>query len=120
MSKLSRLPPRLASLPPRLARGTDAHGHGQAVDPWRSWYSLKAWRDPVVGLRMQILIRDDFTCQCGCGVSELDESRLVADHITPHRGDPALFWDPANLQTLRASPCHNQVKQRQEREARGL
>lgn len=120
MGKLSALPPRLASLPPRVSRHTDAEGHGQALEPWRDWFNLKRWRDPVTGLRMQVLERDGFTCQCGCGVMEPDDSRLVADHIVPHRGDPALFWDPNNLQTLRASPCHNRVKQAQERRERGL
>ena len=37
-------------------------------------------------------------------------SRLVAasevDHIIPHRGDPDLFWDEANLQALCKS-CHS-------------
>ncbi len=28
------------------------------------------------------------------------------DHIRPHRGDPRLFWDPANWQALCAS-CHS-------------
>lgn len=32
----------------------------------------------------------------------------VADHITPHRGDPALFEGP--LQSL-CTDCHNSVKQ---------
>ncbi|MFC3058810.1 HNH endonuclease signature motif containing protein [Paenirhodobacter populi] len=36
------------------------------------------------------------------------------DHIKPHRGDQALFWDWRNLQALCAH-CHNSVKQRQER-----
>jgi 5-methylcytosine-specific restriction enzyme A len=32
-------------------------------------------------------------------------SATVADHITPHKGDPVLFWDPDNLQSLCAA-CH--------------
>ena len=28
------------------------------------------------------------------------------DHITPHKGDQALFWSKANLQTL-CKPCHS-------------
>lgn len=28
------------------------------------------------------------------------------DHITPHRGDRALFWDSANWQAL-CKPCHS-------------
>lgn len=41
----------------------------------------------------------------------------VADHVTPHRGDEALFFDPANLQSLcDAKPwrCHSQAKAREE------
>lgn len=36
----------------------------------------------------------------------------VADHIEPHRGDPAAFWANA-LQSLCAT-CHSGLKQRQE------
>lgn len=38
----------------------------------------------------------------------------VVDHITPHKGDEALFFDEANLQSL-CKPCHDRHKQRQER-----
>jgi 5-methylcytosine-specific restriction enzyme A len=38
----------------------------------------------------------------------------VADHITPHRGDPALFAGP--LQSLCAT-CHGSIKAREENEA---
>lgn len=34
----------------------------------------------------------------------------VVDHITPHRGDYALFWDQANWQSL-CAPHHNGAKQ---------
>jgi 5-methylcytosine-specific restriction protein A len=37
----------------------------------------------------------------------------VADHVVPHRGDETLFWD-GELQSL-CGPCHNSVKQREER-----
>ena len=30
----------------------------------------------------------------------------VVDHIVPHRGDPKLFWDPDNWQTL-CKRCHD-------------
>ena len=30
----------------------------------------------------------------------------VVDHIRPHRGDPALFWDQSNWQAL-CKPCHD-------------
>ena len=37
----------------------------------------------------------------------------VVDHIVPHRGDPALFWQQGNHQSLCQS-CHSKVKQREE------
>lgn len=38
----------------------------------------------------------------------------VVDHIVPHRGDMALFWDKSNWQALCAD-CHNIHKQRLEK-----
>jgi len=35
------------------------------------------------------------------------------DHINPHRGDPVLFWDSTNWQTLCKS-CHSRKTQRGE------
>lgn len=32
---------------------------------------------------------------------------IVTDHITPHRGDPAIFWDVDNHQSL-CKKCHDQ------------
>ena len=38
----------------------------------------------------------------------------VVDHVIPHKGDKALFWDRANWQPLCAHH-HNSAKQREER-----
>lgn len=38
----------------------------------------------------------------------------VVDHIIPHRGDDALFWNRQNWQALCES-CHNGQKQRKDR-----
>ena len=38
----------------------------------------------------------------------------VVDHIRPHRGDPALLYDPNNLQSLCVT-CHSAVKQAEEK-----
>ncbi|WP_316394934.1 HNH endonuclease signature motif containing protein [Bradyrhizobium sp. 33ap4] len=38
----------------------------------------------------------------------------VVDHINPHRGDKALFWDKSNWQPL-CTHHHNSTKQAQER-----
>ena len=111
MGKLRTLPSRLASLQPRLTQfAAGERGRAQA-SPWRDWYNTTRWRR----LRLRIFERDGYTCQWpGCGHVEGDTSKLVADHRRPHRGDEKLFWDEENLETLCASPCHAQHKQRAE------
>lgn len=37
----------------------------------------------------------------------------LVDHIVPHKGDMALFWDTSNWQSL-CAPCHNSLKQAEE------
>jgi len=112
MGKLTILKPMLACLPSRIAYTQDPAAKQQstiAPPDWRSWYKLAKWRK----LRWSILVRDLFTCQM-CGKVQPDHSQLHADHIKRHRGNPKLFWDPKNLQTLCADPCHNKHKQQQE------
>jgi len=75
----------------------------------RRWYHSARWKK----LRMDVLVRDLFTCQ-ECGKIEVDTSQLVADHIEAHRGDERLFWNEANLRCLCAS-CHNSTKQKLDR-----
>lgn len=38
----------------------------------------------------------------------------IVDHITPHRGDPALFWDRSNWQALCKS-CHDRKTMTEDR-----
>lgn len=78
------------------------------VDRWRGWYKTAEWRQ----LRWSVLVDALFTCRrCGHIGTGPD---LVADHITPHRGDRDLFYDRANLQCL-CKLCHDGAKQREER-----
>lgn len=63
---------------------------------------------------MDVLLRDRFTCR-KCGKLETDTSKLVADHVVPHRNDPRLFWD-GELQCL-CRTCHSGAKQREEQSA---
>jgi 5-methylcytosine-specific restriction endonuclease McrA len=80
---------------------------GTGRPPWHGWYNTARWQE----LRMRVFTRDRFTCRMpGCGRLEGNTSRLVCDHIRAHRGDAALFWDEANLQTL-CKPCHDGLKQ---------
>lgn len=78
--------------------------------PWRAWYNTARWRK----LRLEILLRDSFTCQMPqCGRLEGNTSLLVCDHIDPHRGDEHKFWDKGNLRCV-CKPCHDTLKQREE------
>lgn len=110
MGKLKHIGGGLAALPPRLARQSDGEGHSKA-EHWRGWYSLVRWKS----LRARVFKRDGYRCRMrGCGVFIADPKLRIADHIEPHRGDPALFWDDENVQTL-CKPCHDSAKQREER-----
>lgn len=112
MSGLTSLPPRL----PRQASSTLAPYAPQRTQeqerstrsPWRKWYGLKRWKD----MRKRVLLNATYTCVI-CGVLEGDTSKLVADHIRPHRGSAERFWDEGNLQCVCAQ-CHSSIKQREE------
>lgn len=113
MGSLKQLKPGLAVLKPKLAwlnedKAAASRARDRVVE-WRWMYKTKEWRR----LRWQVLVRDRFTCAM-CGLIEADTSKLVGDHIKPHKGDVALFYDMGNLQCV-CVPCHNGAKQRQER-----
>lgn len=115
MTRLNTLKPAISKMAPRLS--ASAHRHSAEVGgDWSKLYDLRAWRGKPYGLRWQTLVRDMFTCQM-CGQVISDDSKAHADHIEPHRGSKALFFDPANVQTL-CEGCHNSVKQSQERGGR--
>jgi 5-methylcytosine-specific restriction endonuclease McrA len=114
MGKLTNLGPALKALPSRLAYSQNPVAKEQPSSAQPAWYAWK-WSRRWKALRKAILLRDRYTCQWpGCGRLHSDTSKLVADHRIPHRGDAKLFWDPENLQTLCANPCHNKHKQRLE------
>lgn len=112
MTRLRQLPGRLgAGLAARIKSADVSRDHlRDRAQAWRRWYKTSAWQR----LRWRVLVRDRFTCQI-CGRVEHETSQLVADHRAPHRGDEALFWDEDNLQCL-CKPCHDGIKQRQERQ----
>jgi 5-methylcytosine-specific restriction endonuclease McrA len=81
---------------------------------YRRHYNTARWR----GLRLTQLSAQPLCVMC------LEAGRVtpatVVDHVTPHKGDEALFYAPANLQSLcDAIPfrCHSRVKQGEERHA---
>ena len=75
--------------------------------PKRKQYGKARWQK----LRARHLAANPLCCYCmDDGVTKAAD---VVDHITPHKGDPALMWNPANLQSL-CYHCHNSTKQAQE------
>ena len=112
MTKLSTLGQTLHSLPNKLTVNATQERTRSAMryatQAWRKWYGLKRWKD----LRAEVLLDALYSC-ARCGTLESDTSLLVADHIKPHRGRAALFWDRSNLQCL-CKACHDTVKQREE------
>lgn len=112
MGRLRSLGQRVETLAPRLRRLEMDHDQARRGLDARRWYNSAAWRGVPNGLRWKCLVRDLFTCQWpGCGRVVADTSQLVADHVVPHRGDRARFFDLGNLQTLCKS-CHDTHKQR--------
>jgi 5-methylcytosine-specific restriction endonuclease McrA len=76
--------------------------------PWRALYRTPAWQKiRAEQLRYEPWCRMHATKGKQVGASHVD-------HIRAHRGDRALFFDPANLQSLCVT-CHNKVKQSHER-----
>jgi len=71
----------------------------------RRWYRTERW----TRLRAGVLADAAYQCaQCGTVQRELE-----VDHVTPHRGNPALFWNRKNLQAL-CPHCHAQKTNRGE------
>jgi 5-methylcytosine-specific restriction protein A len=87
-----------AHVDPATAKAKDLETHR---DPnVRRLYASKEWKY----LRDQQL--DSFPLCQSHGEAGKDVPAEEVDHIVRHRGDPNLFFDPANLQSL-CHPCHS-------------
>jgi 5-methylcytosine-specific restriction enzyme A len=71
----------------------------QASQDYRKWYCLKKWRD----IRDYLLRRNPLCPECSARGLVVPGTDI--DHIIPHKGDKALFWDCKNLQVL-CHECH--------------
>ena len=134
---------RLSPLSPLVTRhsrnSAEASRDRDAALEYRAWYRTARWAQQ----RLAIIWRDRVICaKCGAsdrqaqdliaaaemigsGIADRDVRKQfaqlliaspitwVADHITPHRGDEALFWDMCNGQCL-CKRCHDRDKQREE------
>ncbi len=104
---------------PRLAR---VHAP-QVAEDGSSWRSGKKTAERGYGGRWQkarttFLSRPENVLCRMCKEAGRVEVATVVDHVTPHRGDQALFWDQANWQPL-CKRCHDGRKQSIERGGRG-
>lgn len=92
-----------------LARGGRCRAHGVERSrrnvEIRRWYRTPRWR----AMRRRVFTDQAWQCAlCRRVVLSLD-----VDHIVKHDGDPARFWDRANLQGL-CKPCHSSKTKRGE------
>ncbi len=67
----------------------------------RQLYNSKRWKT----IRQITLHKDGGLCNY-CKQKDIIRAADVVDHITPHRGDPKLFYDVNNLQIL-CKECHD-------------
>ncbi|MEO3387336.1 HNH endonuclease [Mesorhizobium sp. CAU 1741] len=119
MAKLSLLKPRLEGASSRVGQSPrderERDLHRSTSNAWRSWYKTARWQK----LRLRIIERDVYTCQRTgiilVGKHPAPDSPVV-DHITPHRGNEALFWDETNLHTV-SKAYHDRLKQVEEQSA---
>jgi|SRR5579872_6436534 len=89
-----------------MRRGEDRRSPEALV--WRRWYRTARW----LSLRDDQLTREPLCRSCARRGQTV--AAVVADHVKAHRGDPALFWDRENLQSL-CQACHDGPKQREDR-----
>lgn len=95
---------------PSTEQGRDQHR--ASIQPWRKWYKLKAW----LQLRQQVFVRDGFICQRSgelCIGKHPAPNSPVANHKKPHRGNPDLFWDINNIETV-TKAVHDSIVQAEE------
>jgi 5-methylcytosine-specific restriction protein A len=81
--------------------------HTRALDQHRGsstsrGYGYKWQKTSAAFLQAHPLCQCD---ECREGALRIRPS-VVTDHIVPHRGDMALFWNPANWQAM-AKECHD-------------
>lgn len=79
-----------------------------AAAPYKHLYNTKRW----YRLRYHQLRKEPLCVFCE-RLGKVTPA-TIADHVRPHRGDEALFFDGDNLQSL-CKPCHDGAKQQLEK-----
>jgi 5-methylcytosine-specific restriction enzyme A len=76
-------------------------------EAYHRWYGLQRWR------RLQKHQKAKQPLCERCLKRGLTRAATECHHKVPHKGDPALFWDPTNLESICKS-CHDRDAQREE------
>lgn len=95
----------------RHAAQAAADRRRRAASPTRALYGTARWQR----LRAHQLAHEPL-CRA-CRAEGRVTPATVCDHVTPHRGDVALFWR-GPFQSL-CKPHHDGAKQREEQQGRG-
>lgn len=119
MTRLQTVKPRLGGLSHRMgaspADEKERSRQRDASNDWRAWYKTARWQR----LKERVHIRDLYTCQ-RTGVLVIGKypapNSAVANHKIPHRGDPELFWDEDNIETV-SKAYHDREIQKAEQSA---
>lgn len=110
--KLQTIKPRLASAPSRLAQAVSA-------DSWRAGKegsTARGYGYRWQQARIRHLARHPLCSMCDAAGRVV--LATVVDHKEPHKGDPALFWNESNWDSLCAHH-HSSDKQRMEASSGG-
>ena len=98
-----------------VAAGTRCPAHAQATNVQRGSQRQRgytwAWERAAAAFKRQHPMCGDRAgsrppVMSACHDAGRATVAVAVDHVTPHRGDPALFWDVANWQSLCRS-CHS-------------
>lgn len=84
------------------------YGRSAEAALYRRMYKTARWQR----LREAQLAAEPL-CRFCLAIEDVTEA-TTCDHVKPHKGDEALFYDPNNLQSL-CAPCHDKLKARIER-----
>jgi 5-methylcytosine-specific restriction endonuclease McrA len=77
-------------------------------DSWGRWYSLERWKR----LRRAQLFKQP--CCTLCLAEGKVEEATVVHHVRPHKGNPVLFFDATNLESV-CAPHHDRDLQSAEK-----